>query len=86
MDPLFFSACQRMGVGRRWCNRYCSVRKESTEVPCTGTELEEVQQGQEHGQISSLWAGGFDGMEVANELLRESEVRSGFPPPSSRIL
>jgi len=42
--------------------------------PYVPTESEEAQQGQECGQISSSWAGGFDGMEVTNKLLRESET------------
>jgi len=42
--------------------------------PYVPTESTESQQGQEHGQISSSWAGGFDGMEVTNGLLRESET------------
>ena len=50
--------------------------------PYVPTELEEVQQGQEHGQISSSWAGGFDGMEVADKLLRESEVRIDILSPA----
>ena len=44
--------------------------------PYVPTESAEFQQGQEHGQISSSWAGGFDGMEVINKLLRESKVRN----------
>jgi len=54
--------------------------------PYVPTELEETKQGQEVGQISSSWAGGFDGMEVANKLLRESEVRNGLLSPSDLIL
>ena len=46
--------------------------------PYVPTELEEAQQGQKYGQISSSWAGGFDGMEVTDKLLRESEVRNDF--------
>lgn len=44
--------------------------------PYVPTESIESKQGQEHGQISSSWAGGSDGMEVTNKLLRESEVRN----------
>lgn len=44
--------------------------------PYVPTESEEAQEGQEHGQISSSWAGGYDGMEVTNKLLRASEVWS----------
>ena len=54
--------------------------------PYVPTELEEVQQGQEHGQISSPWAGDFDGIGVANELLHKSEVRNDLLSPSSPIL
>lgn len=46
--------------------------------PYVPTESTESQQGQEHGQISSSWAGGFDGMEVTNKLLGESQVRNGL--------
>jgi len=42
--------------------------------PYVPTESTEFQQGQEHGQISCSWAGGFDGMEVTKKLLRESET------------
>jgi len=44
--------------------------------PYVPTEPEEAERGQEYGQISSSWAGGLDGTEVTNKLLRESEVRS----------
>jgi len=50
------------------------------------TEFEETQKGQEVGQISSSWAGGSGGMEVANKLLRESEVRNGLLSPSDPML
>lgn len=46
--------------------------------PYVPTESTESQQGQEHGQISGSWAGGLDGMEVTNKLLRESEVRNSL--------
>ncbi|KAF9650691.1 S-adenosyl-L-methionine-dependent methyltransferase [Thelephora ganbajun] len=42
--------------------------------PYVPTEPEESQRGQEHGQISSSWAGGFDGMEVTNKFLCEFEA------------
>jgi len=42
--------------------------------PYVPTESTESQQGQEHGQISSSWAGGFNGMEVTNKLLDESKT------------
>ena len=48
--------------------------------PYVPTESEEAQQGQELGEISSSWAGGFDGMEVTNKLLGESEVRKDLLP------
>ena len=50
------------------------------------TEFEETQKGQEVGQISSSWSGGSGGMEVANKLLRESEVRNGLLSPSDPML
>jgi len=42
--------------------------------PYVPTESTEFRQGQEHGQISGSWAGGFDGMEVTNKLLCDSKT------------